>query len=400
MFSSLLATPAFDVAEPVVIWLTVGVVCAAVVAGIVLYFTVERGTFAKYVKYAVLGLTFYALAAGIIMVVLNLVKRTDPAYMEDNSLNADVIGYVLVPLLVAFAVALVCGVALFVLSKKANPSVFKKVSFAAGALIVATIIVAAAMIAVYYSSHIQGDGWYDGGDFDGKISAVDEIALYICAAALIVAEVAAAFILGRHDKTTFDSRCISLAGITVALSFALSYVKLFDLPQGGSVSFASLLPIMLFAYAYGPKKGVFVCLIYGVMQAMQDTYIIHPAQFILDYPVAFSMAGFAGVFANVKPLEKLPQVKFALGAVIAGALRFISHVFSGVFAFSSSALSAGQEVWAYSLAYNSFVFVDIALAMVVGIILFSSKAFNMQLGRFVALSAKAPAASQTGGADD
>ena len=320
--------------------------------------------------------------------------------MEDNSLNADVIGYVLVPLLVAFAVALVCGVALFVLSKKANPSVFKKVSIAAGALIVATIIVAAAMIAVYYSSHIQGDGWYDGGDFDGKISAVDEIALYICAAALIVAEVAAAFILGRHDKTTFDSRCISLAGITVALSFALSYVKLFDLPQGGSVTFASLLPIMLFSYAYGPKKGVFVCLIYGVMQAMQDTYIIHPAQFILDYPVAFSMAGFAGVFANVKPLEKLPQVKFALGAVIAGALRFISHVFSGVFAFSSSALSAGQEVWAYSLAYNSFVFVDIALAMVVGIILFSSKAFNMQLGRFVALSAKAPVASQTGGADD
>lgn len=400
MFSSLLATPAFDVAEPVVIWLTVGVVCAAVVAGIVLFFTVQRGTFAKYVKYAVLGLTFYALAAGIIMVVLNLVKRTDPAYMEDNSLNADVIGYVLVPLLVAFAFALVCGVALFVLSKKANPSVFKKVSIAAGALIVATIIVAAAMIAVYYSSHIQGDGWYDGGDFDGKISAVDEIALYICAAALIVAEVAAAFILGRHDKTTFDSRCISLAGITVALSFALSYVKLFDLPQGGSVTFASLLPIMLFAYAYGPKKGVFVCLIYGVMQAMQDTYIIHPAQFILDYPVAFSMAGFAGVFANVKPLEKLPQVKFALGAVIAGALRFISHVFSGVFAFSSSALSAGQEVWAYSLAYNSFVFVDIALAMVVGIILFSSKAFNMQLGRFVALSAKAPAASQTGGADN
>ena len=400
MFSSLLATPAFDVAEPVVIWLTVGVVCAAVVAGIVLFFAVERGTFAKYVKYAVLGLTFYALAAGIIMVVLNLVKRSEPAYMEDNSLNADVIGYVLVPLLVAFAVALVCGVALFVLSKKANPSVFKKVSIAAGALIVATIIVAAAMIAVYYSSHIQGDGWYDGGDFDGKISAVDEIALYICAAALIVAEVAAAFILGRHDKTTFDSRCISLAGITVALSFALSYVKLFDLPQGGSVTFASLLPIMLFSYAYGPKKGVFVCLIYGVMQAMQDTYIIHPAQFILDYPVAFSMAGFAGVFANVKPLEKLPQVKFALGAVIAGALRFISHVFSGVFAFSSSALSAGQEVWAYSLAYNSFVFVDIALAMVVGIMLFSSKAFNMQLGRFVALSAKTPAASQTGGADD
>lgn len=384
MLNSLLAgesVPAYDSAEPVVLWLTVALVCAAVLVGIII-FAAKRDIFRPYVKYAVIGATFYALCIGIMMVILNLVKRTDPAYMEDNSLNTDVINYVLVPLLVAFAVALVCGILLFVLSKKADPAVFKKAAYAAAALIVAAIVAAAATIAIYYGAHIQNDGWYDNGEFDDGNSSVNQLALYISAAALVVVEIIAAFVLGRKDKTPFDSRCIALAGITVALSFALSYVKLFELPQGGSVTFASLLPIMLFAYAYGPKKGVLVCFLYGVLQAMQDPYIIHPAQFLLDYPIAFSMVGFAGVFANVKGLDKAPQLKFALGAIVAGLLRFVSHVLSGVFAFSSSALDAGQEVWAYSLAYNSFVFVDLVLVIVAGVLLFSSKAFNKQLRQF------------------
>lgn len=379
MLNSLLAggaIDAFDAAEPVVLWLTVALVCAAVLVGIII-FAAKREAFRPYVKYAVIGATFYALCIGIMMVILNLVKRTDPAYMEDNSLNTDVINYVLVPLLVAFAVALVCGVLLFVLSKKADPAVFKKAAYAAAALIIAAIVAAAATIAIYYGAHIEDGGYYDGG-----YGEVDQIVLYVCAAVLIVAEIIAALWMGRKDKTPFDSRCIALAGITVALSFALSYVKLFELPQGGSVTFASLLPIMLFAYAYGPKKGVLVCFLYGVLQAIQDPYIIHPAQFLLDYPIAFSMVGFAGVFANVKGLDKAPQLKFALGAIVAGLLRFVSHVLSGVFAFNAYALDAEMGAWAYSLAYNSFVFVDLVLVIVAGVLLFSSKAFNKQLRQF------------------
>ncbi|MBR2384770.1 MAG: energy-coupled thiamine transporter ThiT, partial [Clostridia bacterium] len=68
----------------------------------------------------------------------------------------------------------------------------------------------------------------------------------------------------------------------VALSFALSYIKLFEMPQGGSVTLFSMLPIMLFSYIYGMKKGLLVGVIYGLLQAVQDPYIIHPAQFLLD----------------------------------------------------------------------------------------------------------------------
>ena len=69
-------------------------------------------------------------------------------------------------------------------------------------------------------------------------------------------------------------------------------------------------------------------------------------------------------------------VGFTIGAVITGVLRFACHVLSGVFAFGAYAVDEGQGLWAYSLAYNSFVFVDIALVIVAGILVFSSKAFQ------------------------
>ena len=162
----------------------------------------------------------------------------------------------------------------------------------------------------------------------------------------------------------------------------LSFIKLFQLPQGGSITLASMLPIMVFAYSYGMKKGLLVGFIYGLLQSIQDPFIIHPAQFLLDYPVAFTMLGFSGAFASFKPLEKLPQVKFALGALISSVFRFASHVISGVFAFGAYAEAAGaSNHLLYSLAYNSFVFIELAIVVVVGAILFSSKTFKTVIAR-------------------
>jgi thiamine transporter len=134
---------------------------------------------------------------------------------------------------------------------------------------------------------------------------------------------------------------------------------------------------MIFSYVYGTKKGVLVCFIYGVLQAIQDPWLIHPAQFLLDYPVAFSAIGLSGAFANLKPFEKIPQASFLLGGILGGSFRFISHVLSGVFAFSTY---AGElNPWIYSLGYNSFVFIDIAIALIAGALVFSSKTFMKEL---------------------
>lgn len=105
--------------------------------------------------------------------------------------------------------------------------------------------------------------------------------------------------------------------------------------QGGSVTAASLLPLMIYSYMFGVKKGIFAGFIYGVLQAIQDPWLIHPAQFLLDYPVAFACIGIAGLFAKTEKLAKLPQVQFGLGAIAASALRFLCHILSGVFAFPS-----------------------------------------------------------------
>jgi thiamine transporter len=151
------------------------------------------------------------------------------------------------------------------------------------------------------------------------------------------------------------------------------------MPQGGSVTLASLLPLMIYAYMYGPRKGVLAGFIYGILQAIQDPWIIHPAQFLLDYPLAFACIGTAGLFARVKPLQKFPQIKFALGAIVAAVLRYASHVLSGTFAFSTTPGSG--DAWIYSLAYNSFVFVDLAIVIVVGILVFSVPSFVKTVDR-------------------
>ena len=97
------------------------------------------------------------------------------------------------------------------------------------------------------------------------------------------------------------------------------------------------------------------------------------------------------MFAKIKKLEKLPQVQFALGAIVAAVLRFAAHVLSGVFAFSE--YSTLDNVWAYSLGYNAFVFPDIAIAIAVGVIILSVKPFISQVKRIQAGALVKPASA-------
>lgn len=366
LHSLLASSYAFDAAEPVALWLTVGIVAALLIAGIALFFA-KKGAFKNYVRFASIGFVFYALILGMVMLILNIIKHSDEAYLAENYISKDVIYFVLIPLFALFALALVAGMVLFSVSMLGAKKTFKVMSIVFGVLLAAGIVAVGILMAVYYFKNIAEDGYYNS-----ETASVNQLALYIGAAAMIVLAVAGALFFGRKDKSGFDSRCIALAGVCIAMSFALSYIKLWEMPQGGSVTFVSLLPLMIFSYIYGVKKGVMAGFVYGILQAIQDPYIIHPAQFLLDYPIAFALIGFAGLFAGVRAL-KLPQIRFTLGAIVAAVLRFVSHVLSGVFAFQAYAEST--NVWVYSTAYNSFVFVDMALVIVVGIFVFSSPSF-------------------------
>lgn len=330
-------------ARTVMLWAAIALVCAFVAATLAL----------PKEKQPLVRRIFLFLAVGFAAV--NIVLFSTLNFLED-----EMTAMTFYPLLVC--VLCVVGGMIALLLKPTK--LVKIISFSGMGASFLTVLVC---MTIY---QVSGEAAEIGGVAD------NETGLYISALLLTAAIVAIGFFCDR-DKSPFDARTIAFAGMSVTLSFALSYIRLFKMPMGGSITFASALPVMLFSFMFGTRKGLLVGLVFGVLQALQDPWIIHPAQFLLDYPVAFSAAGLAGLFRNVKPFEKTPRIKFAFGAIATGIFRFISHVLSGALAFE--AYAEGQNAWLYSLGYNVYVFIDVALVIVAAILLLSSPAFRKQI---------------------
>lgn len=203
--------------------------------------------------------------------------------------------------------------------------------------------------------------------------------MYVFSALLILTIALVAIFFGKGEKAVSESRALSFAGVSVALSFALSYVKLFSLPQGGSITLASMLPLIIYSYVFGARKGIFAGVVYGLLQCVQSPQIYQPMQVLLDYPVAFGAIGVAGIAKNIRFTDK-PLAKFAIGASVACLLRYIAHVISGYYVFSSWKM-AGYTAVSWAIVYNLFVIAELAIILVVGSVLFSSKAFVAELDK-------------------
>ena len=160
-------------------------------------------------------------------------------------------------------------------------------------------------------------------------------------------------LIGRLRKNRSSAKEVAFAGICVAMSFTLAVLKAPIFVQtGGSVTLASFVPIMIYAYAFGPTKGFVVGLIHGLLNFIEDPYILSPATFIFDYLLAFMSVGVMGFFGKMprKEREVLPIV---LGAVCVFSLRFVSHLLSGMIFFDAFGASSGFPAWAST---NSFVY--------------------------------------------
>lgn len=181
---------------------------------------------------------------------------------------------------------------------------------------------------------------------------------WVLAGALAALGVVLLVIARGHIRWT--ARMLANAALCLALAFVLSYIKLFDLPQGGAVTAASLLPIIAFAYGYGLAPGLVVGVAYGLLQMIQDPWIVTPVQAILDYPLAFACIALAAV------ARKLPDSwGWLAGMALAAVGRFVCHTFTGVVFFAEYAEGTGLSPFVYSVSYNSFVFVDMAICAVV-----------------------------------
>jgi thiamine transporter len=158
--------------------------------------------------------------------------------------------------------------------------------------------------------------------------------------------------------------------IMAALSLILGLVKFSGVwAQGGSVSL-EMVPIFIMAFRRGLKAGVFTGLVVGLLQLLVNPYVVHPAQLILDYPLAFALAGVAGAFApSIKQNKTRRTALMITGIFIGSLLRLASHVLSGVIFFKQSA-PEDMNVWLYSLLYNgSFMIVIFMITSFVVILL-------------------------------
>lgn len=143
-----------------------------------------------------------------------------------------------------------------------------------------------------------------------------------------------------------STKMIAHAALSIALSFVLSYIRLYRMPQGGSITPASMLPLIAFSYAYGVGPGMLAGLGYGLLQILQGAWIVHPVQALLDYPLAYAMLGLAGV------ARSLPAVRWGLfsGLIVVTVARLACATLSGVVFFADS-FPDGNVFWG-SLGYN------------------------------------------------
>ncbi len=336
----------------VAIWLTV----LLVVAYLVCSFSLKGETQKRFFTVARPTVTAYVCALCALFLALS--------FQEDG---IELILFL--PLLV-----LLCAVAVsaIVLTFKRTKPVCLSLGFTVGGAFLAALI----CMGVHFASGNAADNnWLSNED-------VQSAALYAVSVLLSTLLIALAIVWGKKEKREFDAKSVTYAAICIAMSFALSFMRIVRLPQGGSITPASLLPLMVYAYMFGVRKGIFAGFIYGLLQAFQDPTILHPAQFLLDYPLAFAWMGLAGLFTKTQSLRKMPQLQFALGGIIAGLGRFTMHFLSGTFAFGAFAPN-GTPAVLYSFVYQAgYVLPDLAIAIAVGIALFSSKSFVKESRKF------------------
>ena len=163
-------------------------------------------------------------------------------------------------------------------------------------------------------------------------------------------------------KSSWTTRMLATAAVCIAMSYLLSYIKLFSMPTGGSITVLSMLPLMLFSWMYGVVPGLLAGAAYGLLQLIQRPEIYHIAQVIIDYPLAFAMMGLAGVFRKVDKPWALPA-----GVVLACLGRFVCHLFTGMVFFGSYAPAADfWSIFVYSAVYNGgYMGVEAVLSAVV-----------------------------------
>lgn len=179
----------------------------------------------------------------------------------------------------------------------------------------------------------------------------------------------------RNKKTSM----LVFSAVMIAVGTVLSLLKI-DFVMGGGVTVCAMLPLVIVSFKYGTKWGVFTAFVFSVLQCLLGLDNVQYATSIgmaiaiilLDYIVAYTVIGFAGIFKN--------KAKNFNSAVISGIgltffLRFLCHFISGWLIWDALWPNEfGMAAPIYSLCYNgSYMLAEAVISSVAAVILFKKK---------------------------
>ena len=180
----------------------------------------------------------------------------------------------------------------------------------------------------------------------------------------------------RNKRITTLSEC----AVMIALAFVLSCAKLYEMPLGGSITVASMLPIMLISVKYGNAIGLGTAFVYSLTQAFQsliqgnvfpycETAPILILCVLFDYLVPFTLIGLTGIFMRFQKIKQT-EMRVYSGMALTVFLRFICHYITGVAIWGQWAPD-GMGKFLYSLLYNGgFLLPDLLICVVAAVLMF------------------------------
>ena len=207
--------------------------------------------------------------------------------------------------------------------------------------------------------------------------------------------------MNRVQSRSQQIRTLCECALMIALAVGLSYIVLIRMPFDGTVTAFSMLPICLISVRHGIKWGLGSAFCYSWFQILQGGvfgYGLTPGMLIaslfLDYILAFTVLGLAGLFRR----KGVPGM--VCGIVMVCVLRFLVHFVSGVVLWANyeQFMAFGVE-WInrpvlYSICYNgAYMLPETVLTVIGAVLLFQVPQFR----RIMGLPARQEKQTPTGG---
>lgn len=208
--------------------------------------------------------------------------------------------------------------------------------------------------------------------------------------------------LAHKWEIAYTTRDLTYGAACLALSYALSWAGL-RLPNGGTITVASLVPVFLYCYYFGLRKGMIVTAAYTLLQFLQFPSIVSPWSAFFDYILPYFSLCVVGAFCY-KPEKYAAFVQknkdkdktgagssvkrwaytvsghwgIFVGVIIHMLVRYFCQTTSGVMNYDlwyGEGFAFSYKL-AFSLAYNAYGLIDSAITFAVLVIMLSSRSFN------------------------